>query len=80
MHPGRTPAYRTYSEYLQHPRYRSVRAEALKRAGGVCEHCKARPVTEVHHLQYPPWGTFDTVDNLLAVCHECHCEIHGKDD
>ena len=37
-------------------------------------------MTEVHHVRYPPWGTFDTVDNLLAVCHECHCEAHGKED
>jgi hypothetical protein len=71
--------YLTYAEYLQHPRYRAIRGDALKRAGGVCERCKNRPVTEVHHLRYPPWGTFDTVDNLLAVCHECHCEIHGKE-
>lgn len=36
-------------------------------------------MTEVHHLQYPPWGTFDVIENLLAVCHECHCTIHGKE-
>lgn len=29
---------------------------------------------------YPPWGTFDTEENLLAVCHRCHCDIHGKDN
>ena len=46
----------------------------------MCERCKQRPVTEVHHLRYPPWGTFDVVDNLQAICHECHCEIHGKEN
>jgi len=74
------PAYLSYTEYLRHPRYRAVRAKAIERSGGVCEMCGERPVTEVHHLRYPEWGTFDTVDNLLAVCHECHCEIHGKEN
>jgi len=52
----------------------------LLRSKGLCEVCGKHPPTEVHHLRYPPWGTFDTEDNLLAVCHPCHCEIHGKED
>lgn len=73
--------YATYDEYLAHPQYQAVRAQALKRAGGECERCHERPVTEVHHVQYPPWGTFEeNADHLLALCHECHCEIHGKAD
>lgn len=72
--------YSTYQEYLAHPKYRAVRAQAIKRSGGICERCGKRPVTEVHHLRYPKWGTFDVVENLQAICHECHCEIHGKDD
>lgn len=75
-----TLPYANYDEYLQHPQYRAVRAQAVERSGGRCERCDGRPMTEVHHLQYPAWGTFDTVDNLLAICHECHCEIHGKED
>lgn len=72
--------YSNYHEYLKHPRYLIVRAEAIKRAAGICEKCNERPVTEVHHLRYPKWGTFDTSDNLLAVCHQCHCKIHGKEN
>lgn len=78
--PNSNQPYSSYKEYLRHPEYRKVRAQALKRAGGTCERCKQRPVTEVHHLRYPKWGTFDTQDNLLAICHQCHCEIHGKAD
>jgi hypothetical protein len=70
--------YSSYQEYLRHPRYLAVRAEALKRANGLCE-CCSKPVSEVHHLRYPPWGEFDIVDYLLATCHGCHCWIEGKD-
>ncbi len=77
MAPAR--AYVSYTEYLRHPKYRAVRQEAIDRAGGKCEMCRLAAVTEAHHLRYPAWGTFDTVDNLLAVCHECHCDIHGTE-
>lgn len=70
--------YRTYAEYLRHPRFLKIRAEVFKRAAGICERCRRRPPTEPHHLRYPPWGTFDVPENMIAVCHQCHCEIHGK--
>jgi hypothetical protein len=72
--------YRTYKEYLKHPKFRVVRQEVIKRAGGVCEKCKERRATEVHHLKYPPWGTFDVPENMIAICHPCHCEVHGKEN
>ena len=72
------PPYRSYAEYLQHPRFLKIRAQVFERAAGLCERCKKRPPTEPHHLRYPPWGTFDVPENMIAVCHQCHCEIHGK--
>lgn len=45
----------------------------------ICQRCKAAPATQVHHLRYPKWGTFDVVENLMPVCYKCHCEIHGKE-
>lgn len=70
--------YATYREYLQHPRFLKVKAEVFARAGGKCERCSLRPPKDPHHLRYPPWGEFDVPENLIAICHECHCEIHGK--
>lgn len=70
--------YATYAEYLRHPRFRAVRRQVIERAGGICERCRSRPVTEVHHVRYPPWGTFDVPENLIAICHPCHCKEHGK--
>jgi hypothetical protein len=71
--------YATYREYLRHPRFRAVRHEAMDRAGWKCVRCGA-PATEVHHLRYPPWGTFDVVENLEPICHACHCDEHGKEN
>lgn len=71
------PPYRSYEEYLRHPRYRAVRVEALARANQRCECCGAT-ATQVHHMPYPPWGEFDEPENLLAVCYRCHCRIEGK--
>lgn len=71
------PNYRTYEEYLRHPLYRIARCVAMARANGLCEKCRGASASEVHHLKYPLWGTFDTPSNLLAVCHQCHAEEHG---
>jgi hypothetical protein len=70
--------YATYREYLRHPVFRAARAVAIRWGKGKCE-CGA-PVSEVHHLKYPPWGMFDVPSNLKPICHECHCREHGKDD
>ena len=71
--------YRTYPAYLATPEFRAIRATVFDRAAGTCERCKARPPRDAHHVRYPRWGTFDVPDNLLALCRECHCEIHGKE-
>ena len=41
----------------------------FRRAGGVCERCRERVASEVHHL-----GPLDdnSLDALLAVCGPCH--------
>lgn len=75
-----TSSYQTYAEYLRHPKFRAVRAAVMKRSGGKCESCLMNQATEVHHLRYPKWGTFDVPSNMIAICHGCHCDIHGKEN
>jgi len=72
-------SYKTYQEYLQHPKYKVVRNERMLFAKGLCEICNSL-ATEVHHRRYPKWGTFDVMSNIIAVCHHCHCKIHNKDN
>jgi len=73
-------AYRTYEQYLAHPKFKRVRAMAFERACGLCEICGKHAAIDIHHVKYPPWGTFETnADNLLALCRRCHCQVHGKE-
>ncbi|WP_321313667.1 HNH endonuclease signature motif containing protein [Halarcobacter sp.] len=65
-----------------------VVAWILKNSKGICECCKkAAPFEkeddsyflEVHHLKLLSDGGSDTIDNAIAVCPNCHRELHyGK--
>lgn len=72
--------YKGYDNYRRHWLYQVIREVAISRGWGLCELCATRDVTEVHHDKYPVWGAFDTPSNLVAICHECHCEIHNKEN
>lgn len=72
--------YNTYAEYLRHPTFRAIRRKAMEAANWTCQKCHKARATQIHHLRYPKWGTFDVIENLLPVCHRCHCEIHGKEN
>jgi hypothetical protein len=66
-----------YSAYLCSPKWYGRRALVLNRAGGLCEGCRERQATQVHHL------TYDHVTNeflweLVAVCDACHRRIHPR--
>src|SRR5262245_41996718 len=52
-------------------------ASALVRANGICEKCRKRPATEVHHLKYE--RVFNELpSDLVALCRQCHSEIHWR--
>lgn len=63
-----------------------VVAEVLYRAQGKCEHChqpapflrkkNGSPYLEVHHKKQLANGGEDTVENALALCPNCHRELH----
>lgn len=63
-----------------------VVVEVLKRAAGYCERCKKsapfiketnrEPYLEVHHKIRLADGGEDTVENAIAVCPNCHRELH----
>jgi len=63
-----------------------VVAEVLQRANGYCERCQKpapflrrkdkTPYLEVHHtIQLADYGE-DTIDNAVALCPNCHRELH----
>lgn len=63
-----------------------VIAEALLRAAGICESCRepapfarasdGTPYLEVHHRTRLSDGGDDSIDNVLAVCPNCHRRWH----
>lgn len=63
-----------------------VIVEVLERANGICERCGATapfirasdgmPYLEVHHKVRLADGGEDTVENAIAVCPNCHRELH----
>ena len=63
-----------------------VVAEALLRAAGVCEDCKKQapflrrrnnqPYLEVHHTLPLAQGGLDVIENVLALCPNCHRKAH----
>ena len=63
-----------------------VVASVLNRANGKCEHCgneapfirsvDGTPYLEVHHRIMLADGGEDTTDNAMAVCPNCHRELH----
>lgn len=67
-------------------RNRYVAAEALARAAGKCEAClqsapfarvsNGKPYLEIHHKQRLADDGDDTLDNVLALCPNCHRKAH----
>lgn len=64
-----------------------TRLEAIKRANGLCEVCKAlgrlNIGKEVHHIIKVSKGNNDTnydLNNLVYVCTSCHRKIEGMNE
>lgn len=66
-------------------RKRNIILYARKRADGKCQLCekdapfknkKGIPFLEVHHIKYLSDGGSDTIDNVVALCPNCHRKIH----
>lgn len=65
-----------------------VKEWILQNSNGICELCDnpapfitidETPYLEVHHIQHMANGGSDTVSNAVALCLNCHREIHyGK--
>jgi 5-methylcytosine-specific restriction protein A len=63
-----------------------VVAEVLHRANGACERCKKAapflrkkdqsPYLEVHHMIQLADGGEDTIENAVALCPNCHRQLH----
>lgn len=81
IEPSRTTACTTV--YQRDP---EVVAWVLNQADGMCERCDSpapfikedgTPFLEVHHVRRLADGGPDTTDNAVALCPNCHRELHS---
>lgn len=76
--------WRDYDNYLQTETWHNKRALVMRRAGGSCEGCGAQRAVQVHHRAYPrdcrpgsvEWIGKEKLFDLVALCVECHQDIH----
>lgn len=63
-----------------------IRAYAKIRAQGHCELCEKKapfndylgnPFLEIHHIIYLSKGGSDSIDNVAAICPNCHRKLHN---
>jgi 5-methylcytosine-specific restriction enzyme A len=71
--------------YIRNP---YIAAYARRRAEGRCELCKElapfndkddRPYLESHHIRWLSKGGYDSVENTVALCPNCHKRMHVVD-
>lgn len=71
--------WQQYTAYLQTPAWRAKRAAVLERDNDLCQGCRARRATQVHHTTYDH-VTNELLFELIAVCDECHRVLHPEMD
>jgi len=80
---------KTTTEVTQYERNSVVRDWVLSKANGHCECCKQKapfatndgfPYLEIHHLRHLADGGSDTTSNTVALCPNCHREMHHGND
>lgn len=66
-----------------------IKEYAKKMAQGICQLCdkeapfldrQGNPFLEVHHINYLSKGGEDEIDNVVALCPNCHRRIHMLED
>lgn len=69
-------AERRYARKIASPKQWQAIAEAKQ---GPCRCCLGAPPNELHHLVARSLGGWDTADNIVPLCRECHSEVEARD-
>jgi hypothetical protein len=68
-----------YNRYLASREWGKLREAVRRRCDGICERCDRNPMDACHHLTYE--RKYDErLEDLQAICNECHEWTHGKSD
>lgn len=71
-----TSRYKKYNvDYLNSNEWKVKREKVLVRDNYLCQECKNKTAQVVHHKTYE--NVYDEpLEDLIALCNECHTEIH----
>lgn len=83
---GRELRREHYKIYRQTPVWRDRRMLVLEREGGLCQGCRRRRATQVHHTRYPQgclpgsdeWIDQELLFDLIGLCDGCHARAHRR--
>lgn len=73
----RSAWFEEHDAYLKTEKWRQKRLAVIQRCNGLCEGCRAAPVTQVHHLTYEHWQD-ELLWELVGVCDDCHERAHAE--
>ena len=65
----------SYLEYLKSSDWKERRKELMEEAEGICDECGGK-AKHIHHLRYDNLGDEILEEDVVALCEECHKEIH----
>jgi 5-methylcytosine-specific restriction endonuclease McrA len=43
----------------------------------ICEKCNNKKAVDIHHIIFRSQGGSDNIDNLIALCRDCHNKAHA---
>ena len=68
-----------YIEYLKSDEWQEKREYFMESVEWICSKCGEK-ATQIHHLKYDNIGNEELDVDVIALCTDCHNEIHGKDE
>ena len=66
-----------YIEYLKSDDWKERRKVLMEQADWTCSKCDAK-ANQLHHLNYDNLGEEELDFDVIALCKNCHNEIHEK--
>lgn len=68
-----------HDAYLRTPQWKALRQKVIDRERGLCQGCRDRSGTQVHHTSYQRHGRELLID-LVLLCDQCHELAHAEDE
>jgi len=66
-----------YDRFITSPEWQVIRANAVRRAGKICQACASPFRLQVHHITYKRFGGDELPEDLMVLCEPCHMAHHG---